>query len=196
MFTPRWHPVAIGTVIFLPNHLETLYPTLQLSKLRLPVELWLALGHLSLWAGLCWSQRGGKVGGKSSSPRQEGVTELGGGRDRGLIYLPTPCHAETLPGQGQVLPVSHRVSAEDHVSLSLEEGEGWEAGVLGLNLRALIWSLLPCRSTTVDPREKLEVLEKTYGEIEATVSRVLGQEHKLPMDDLLPLLIYVVSRAR
>nr|XP_048279392.1 ALS2 C-terminal-like protein isoform X3 [Myodes glareolus] len=50
--------------------------------------------------------------------------------------------------------------------------------------------------TTVDPREKLEVLEKTYGEIESTVSRVLGREHKLPMDDLLPLLIYVVSRAR
>ncbi|XP_045153634.1 ALS2 C-terminal-like protein [Echinops telfairi] len=50
--------------------------------------------------------------------------------------------------------------------------------------------------TTVDPREKLEVLERTYREIEATVSRVLGQEHKLPMDDLLPLLIYVVSRAR
>ncbi|XP_047628204.1 ALS2 C-terminal-like protein isoform X2 [Phacochoerus africanus] len=50
--------------------------------------------------------------------------------------------------------------------------------------------------TTVDPREKLEVLERTYEEIEATVSRVLGQEHKLPMDDLLPLLIYVVSRAR
>ncbi|KFO33250.1 ALS2 C-terminal-like protein [Fukomys damarensis] len=50
--------------------------------------------------------------------------------------------------------------------------------------------------TTVDPREKLEVLEKTYGEIEATVSRVLGREYKLPMDNLLPLLIYVVSRAR
>ncbi|KAM6169372.1 ALS2 C-terminal-like protein [Rhynchocyon petersi] len=50
--------------------------------------------------------------------------------------------------------------------------------------------------TTVDPREKLEVLERTYGEIEVTVSRVLGREHKLPMDDLLPLLIYVVSRAR
>ncbi|XP_036886426.1 ALS2 C-terminal-like protein [Sturnira hondurensis] len=50
--------------------------------------------------------------------------------------------------------------------------------------------------TTVDPREKLEVLERTYGEIEATVSRVLGREHKLPMDELLPLLIYVVSRAR
>lgn len=50
--------------------------------------------------------------------------------------------------------------------------------------------------TTVHPREKLEVLEKTYGEIEATVSRVLGCKYKLPMDDLLPLLIYVVSRAR
>ncbi|XP_012494414.1 PREDICTED: ALS2 C-terminal-like protein isoform X2 [Propithecus coquereli] len=50
--------------------------------------------------------------------------------------------------------------------------------------------------TTVDPQEKLEVLERTYGEIEATVSRVLGRDHKLPMDDLLPLLIYVVSRAR
>ncbi|KAK2091027.1 ALS2 C-terminal-like protein [Saguinus oedipus] len=50
--------------------------------------------------------------------------------------------------------------------------------------------------TTVDPREKLEVLERTYGEIEGTVSRVLGREYKLPMDDLLPLLIYVVSRAR
>ena len=54
----------------------------------------------------------------------------------------------------------------------------------------------PHCSTTVDPREKLEVLERTYGEIEATVSRVLGQEHKLPMDDLLPLLIYGGSRAR
>ncbi|XP_004640832.2 ALS2 C-terminal-like protein isoform X2 [Octodon degus] len=50
--------------------------------------------------------------------------------------------------------------------------------------------------TTVDPREKLGMLEKTCREIEATVSHVLGREHKLPMDDLLPLLLYVVSRAR
>ncbi|XP_043831305.1 ALS2 C-terminal-like protein [Dromiciops gliroides] len=50
--------------------------------------------------------------------------------------------------------------------------------------------------TTVDPREKLEMIEKTYNEIEDTVSRVLEREYKLPMDDLLPLLIYVVSRAR
>lgn len=67
-------------------------------------------------------------------------------------------------------------------------------GVLSLLL--LDRELHPPYSTTVDPREKLEVLEKTYGEIESTVSRVLGREHKLPMDDLLPLLIYVVSRAR
>lgn len=51
-------------------------------------------------------------------------------------------------------------------------------------------------STTVDPREKLEVLQKTYEEIESTVSRVVGKDYKLPMDDLLPLFMYVVSRAR
>ncbi|NWV62950.1 AL2CL protein, partial [Malurus elegans] len=50
--------------------------------------------------------------------------------------------------------------------------------------------------TTVDPREKLEILQKTYEELEATVSRVLEKEYKLPMDDLLPLLMYVVSRAK
>lgn len=56
--------------------------------------------------------------------------------------------------------------------------------------------LHPTFSATMDPQKKLEVLEKTFGEIEATVSQVLGREHKLPMDDLLPLLIYVVSRAQ
>ncbi|XP_048190380.1 LOW QUALITY PROTEIN: ALS2 C-terminal-like protein [Perognathus longimembris pacificus] len=50
--------------------------------------------------------------------------------------------------------------------------------------------------TTVDPRAKLEVLEGTFREVEATVTRLLGREHKLAMDDFLPLLIYVVSRAR
>ncbi|XP_075444127.1 ALS2 C-terminal-like protein isoform X1 [Ascaphus truei] len=49
--------------------------------------------------------------------------------------------------------------------------------------------------TTVDPREKLQIILKTYEEIETTVSRVLEKEYKLPMDDLLPLLVYVVSRA-
>ncbi|NWT01846.1 AL2CL protein, partial [Mionectes macconnelli] len=50
--------------------------------------------------------------------------------------------------------------------------------------------------TTVDPREKLVILQKTYEEIESTVSRVVGKDYKLPMDDLLPLLMYVVSRAK
>ncbi|XP_072269122.1 ALS2 C-terminal-like protein [Pyxicephalus adspersus] len=49
--------------------------------------------------------------------------------------------------------------------------------------------------TTVDPNEKLEIILNTYKEIEVTVSRVVGKDYKLPMDDLLPLLIYVVSRA-
>lgn len=81
-------------------------------------------------------------------------------------------------------------------------GKGTGGGVLSLLFLlsrlspAALTSLHPTCSTTVHPREKLEVLEKTYGEIEATVSRVLGREYKLPMDDLLPLLIYVVSRAR
>ncbi|XP_055520660.1 ALS2 C-terminal-like protein [Leucoraja erinacea] len=51
-------------------------------------------------------------------------------------------------------------------------------------------------STTADPQLKLETLMKTYHEIERTVSRVLNREYNLPMDDLLPLLVYVVSRAK
>ncbi|NWU87653.1 AL2CL protein, partial [Onychorhynchus coronatus] len=50
--------------------------------------------------------------------------------------------------------------------------------------------------TTVDPREKLVILQKTYEEMESTVARVLDKDYKLPMDDLLPLLMYVVSRAK
>ncbi|NXA79570.1 AL2CL protein, partial [Thryothorus ludovicianus] len=51
-------------------------------------------------------------------------------------------------------------------------------------------------STTVDPREKLEILRKTYEELELTVCRLLEKEFRLPMDDLLPLLMFVVSRAK
>ncbi|KAM6452911.1 ALS2 C-terminal-like protein isoform 2-T3 [Liasis olivaceus] len=49
--------------------------------------------------------------------------------------------------------------------------------------------------TTVDPQEKLDILQKTYEEIEETINRLLGKEYNLPMDDLLPLLTYVVTRA-
>ncbi|XP_078397026.1 ALS2 C-terminal-like protein isoform X1 [Cetorhinus maximus] len=51
-------------------------------------------------------------------------------------------------------------------------------------------------STTADPQDKLDTLMKTYHEIESTVTRVLNREYNLSMDDLLPLLVYVVSRAR
>ncbi|XP_051879403.1 ALS2 C-terminal-like protein isoform X2 [Pristis pectinata] len=51
-------------------------------------------------------------------------------------------------------------------------------------------------STTADPQEKLDTIMKTYREIERTVTRVLNREYNLPMDDLLPLLVYVVSRAK
>ncbi|XP_078071991.1 ALS2 C-terminal-like protein isoform X2 [Mustelus asterias] len=51
-------------------------------------------------------------------------------------------------------------------------------------------------STTADPQDKLDTLMKTYHEIESTVTRVLQRQYNLSMDDLLPLLVYVVSRAR
>uniref|UniRef100_A0A8C3M5U7 VPS9 domain-containing protein n=1 Tax=Geospiza parvula TaxID=87175 RepID=A0A8C3M5U7_GEOPR len=50
--------------------------------------------------------------------------------------------------------------------------------------------------TTVDPREKLEILRRTFQELELTVSRLPGAHSRLPMDDLLPLLMFVVSRAK
>uniref|UniRef100_A0A8D2Q640 ALS2 C-terminal like n=1 Tax=Varanus komodoensis TaxID=61221 RepID=A0A8D2Q640_VARKO len=50
--------------------------------------------------------------------------------------------------------------------------------------------------TTVDPREKLDILQQTFEEVERTIHRVLGKEHSLSMDELLPLLVYVVIRAR
>lgn len=48
----------------------------------------------------------------------------------------------------------------------------------------------------MDPQEKLDILQKTYEEIEETINQLLGKECNLPMDDLLPLLTYVVTRAR
>ncbi|XP_032094469.1 ALS2 C-terminal-like protein [Thamnophis elegans] len=49
--------------------------------------------------------------------------------------------------------------------------------------------------STMDPQEKLDILQKTYEEIEETINQLLGKECNLPMDDLLPLLTYVVTRA-
>ncbi|XP_058277813.1 ALS2 C-terminal-like protein isoform X2 [Hirundo rustica] len=49
---------------------------------------------------------------------------------------------------------------------------------------------------TVDPGEKLEILRRTCAELERTACRALGRDYKLSMDDLLPLLIFVVARAK
>ncbi|OWK51919.1 ALS2 C-terminal-like protein [Lonchura striata] len=62
--------------------------------------------------------------------------------------------------------------------------------------QAALPRLLSPGSTTVDPREKLEILRKTYEELERAVSRLPGAASRLPMDDLLPLLLFVVSRAK
>ncbi|XP_069778246.1 ALS2 C-terminal-like protein [Narcine bancroftii] len=51
-------------------------------------------------------------------------------------------------------------------------------------------------SSTADSQEKLDTIMKTFHEIERTVIRVLKREYHLPMDDLLPLLVYVMSRAK
>ncbi|KAM4794585.1 ALS2 C-terminal-like protein isoform 3-T3 [Cyanocitta cristata] len=50
--------------------------------------------------------------------------------------------------------------------------------------------------TTADPGAKLAILRQTYEELERAVSRAPQREAPLPMDDLLPLLIFVVSRAK
>ncbi|NXH89410.1 AL2CL protein, partial [Edolisoma coerulescens] len=50
--------------------------------------------------------------------------------------------------------------------------------------------------TTVDPREKLEMLRQSQEELERSVCHARGRECRLPMDELLPLLLFVVSRAR
>ncbi|NXJ22839.1 AL2CL protein, partial [Dicrurus megarhynchus] len=54
---------------------------------------------------------------------------------------------------------------------------------------------------TADPGEKLEILRGTYEELESAVSRAQPEqperrEFRLPMDELLPLLVFVVSRAK
>ncbi|XP_039609995.1 ALS2 C-terminal-like protein isoform X3 [Polypterus senegalus] len=51
-------------------------------------------------------------------------------------------------------------------------------------------------SMTANPQLKLTTLLRTLEEIEKSVAWVLNRDYKLPMDDLLPLLVYVVSRAK
>ncbi|XP_063273463.1 ALS2 C-terminal-like protein isoform X2 [Prinia subflava] len=49
---------------------------------------------------------------------------------------------------------------------------------------------------TADPGEKLAALRRALAELELSACRALGRHCRLPMDDLLPLLVFVVARAR
>ncbi|KAJ6655083.1 hypothetical protein lerEdw1_005987 [Lerista edwardsae] len=79
-----------------------------------------------------------------------------------------------------------------------KEDDHYCQGIVDLSLLpdVKLLEFLDIQNTTVDPREKLDILRKTYEEIEQTISRVLEKEYNPPMDDLLPLLTYVVTRAR
>ena len=66
-------------------------------------------GSLKLLGGAVLEPVMGKGGRQELQPR-EGQRDGAGGRtvaSSNLCSPPTPHHAETLPGQGQVLPVSH-----------------------------------------------------------------------------------------
>lgn len=52
------------------------------------------------------------------------------------------------------------------------------------------------RSTTFTPSDKLVVIQKTFEELTQEVNPMLDGNFLWCMDDLLPLFIYVVVRAR
>nr|XP_055198763.1 ALS2 C-terminal-like protein isoform X2 [Nyctereutes procyonoides] len=156
------------------------------------------------WQGLSLRSHRGPAGARTGTASYAAQLLLGAlhslpasSREGGWSVQPGHCQPEPLP-RHQAAQVPGRTEAPvapQGPHIDHQSGEKR----LSLVRDKCFLSATECLQkiiTTVDPREKLEVLEKTYGEIEATVSRVLGQEHKLPMDDLLPLLIYVVSRAR
>lgn len=100
------------------NLLEPRAPILQPRKVKLTVELWACPGSLSHIVQDCTEvTSGASVGGK------------GPGDERAK---PDPCFTllftftEIFSRPGQVFPVSHRVSAEDHVSVCSGLGvRGW-----------------------------------------------------------------------
>lgn len=55
----------------------------------------------------------------------------------------------------------------------------------------------PCTcSTTFTPSDKLLVIQKTFEELTQEVKPMLDGNFRWCMDDLLPLFLYVVLRAR
>ncbi|XP_058873774.1 ALS2 C-terminal-like protein isoform X1 [Acipenser ruthenus] len=112
---------------------------------------------------------------------------------QGIVHLDLLSDAELL----EFLDVQKHLWPLKNLHLTANQIFLCEQSVLPFSNRVLPESkTFFCDSTTADPLEKMDTLFRTFEEIEKTVSWVLGREYKLPMDDLLPLLIYVVSRAR
>lgn len=57
-------------------------------------------------------------------------------------------------------------------------------------------SLLSFVSTTFTPSDKLQVIQLTFEEITQEVQMLLKQDFLWSMDDLFPVFLYVVLRAR
>lgn len=57
-------------------------------------------------------------------------------------------------------------------------------------------SLLLFFSTTFTPSDKLQVIQLTFEEITQEVQTLLKQDFLWSMDDLFPVFLYVVLRAR
>ena len=54
----------------------------------------------------------------------------------------------------------------------------------------------PSRSTTFTPSDKLHVIQLTFEEITREVLALLNEDFLWSMDDLFPVFLYVVLRAR
>ncbi|KAI1242516.1 hypothetical protein IHE44_0000046 [Lamprotornis superbus] len=176
----------------------------QQSELRDHHSLWISLDFLGFPSQLFWDgsrisaagipevslslfQRRSLVKDKCFLSATECLQKLIGPRN-------VPFHPGTSPGPTSLPPLSSTLWSQSMNSISPEIPNFFFLNPAFPD--AAFPRLFYPHSTTVDPREKLEILRKTYEELEHTVSRLLEKEFRLPMDDLLPLLMFVVSRAK
>ena len=67
------------------------------------------------------------------------------------------------------------------------------------SIKKMIWYLFvlfPPNSTTFTPSDKLKVIQQTFEEISQSVLASLQEDFLWSMDDLFPVFLYVVLRAR
>uniref|UniRef100_A0A8W4FH95 Alsin n=1 Tax=Sus scrofa TaxID=9823 RepID=A0A8W4FH95_PIG len=122
-----------------------------------------------------------------------------------------------LPEEGSTIPLSAPLPTErksfctgksDSRSESPEPGKFWPAtlSVLGESKKVLpttkdacFSSAVECLqqiSTTFTPSDKLKVIQQTFEEISQSVLASLQEDFLWSMDDLFPVFLYVVLRAR